>query len=79
MTASAANPLVVTANQLTARGVRKARHVLTPAELTFRPSTAVLTGAGPGWYRAWIQTADAPLARRVSLDSGRSSRPERRA
>ncbi len=56
ITGSAANPLLVTANQLTAAGLRKARHVLAAPQLTMKPATGQLSGPGPGWYRAWMQS-----------------------
>jgi hypothetical protein len=66
ITSSAAHPLVVTANQLTSRGVRKARHILSTPELTLWPETAMLKGTGPGWYRAWVQTETAPMSSGVT-------------
>ena len=60
ITSSANHPLLVTANQLTAAGLRKARHVLAAPQLVMKPQTGMLTGAGPGWYRAWMQTDPTP-------------------
>lgn len=68
---SSERPLVITANQLTEAGVRKARHVLTTPELTFRPETSTVVGVGPGWYRAWMQTEQSPLASVVTSDGFR--------
>lgn len=68
---SSERPLVITANQLTETGIRKARHVLTTPELTFRPETSTVVGIGPGWYRAWMQTEQLPLASVVTSDGFR--------
>ncbi len=72
LTASAAHPLVITANQLTSAGMRKARHVLTTPELTLRPQTSLLSGAGPGWYRAWVKTENKPMSAAVTSGGFRS-------
>ena len=55
VTSSVPHPLLVTANQLTSAGLRKARHILAAPQLTFRPQTGALLGTGPGWYRAWVE------------------------
>jgi hypothetical protein len=64
-------PLVITANQLTQAGIRKARHVLTTPELTFRPDNSTLVGTGPGWYRGWMQTDQSPVSSVVTSDGFR--------
>lgn len=71
ITGSPTNPLFVTANQLTADGTRKARHVLAAPQLTLTPKSGLLNGAGPGWYRAWMQMGAAspftqPVANRYT-------------
>lgn len=71
--ATANHPLVITANQLTSSGVRKARHVLTTPELTLRPETAILSGSGPGWYRAWVKTENKPMGAAVTSGGLRST------
>ncbi len=68
VTSSDNNPLLVTANQLTSRGVRKGRHLLAAPELTFVPESSLLSGPGPGWYRAWMQTAATSLSAGVTSD-----------
>ncbi len=55
LVSSQANPLFVTANQLTSAGQIKARHVLSAPNLVMKPQTGTMTGAGPGWYRVWMQ------------------------
>ncbi|MGV3485010.1 MAG: hypothetical protein ACO1RT_11385 [Planctomycetaceae bacterium] len=71
ITGTAANPLLVTANQLTSAGLRKARHVLAAPQLIMKPSTGSVSGPGPGWYRSWMlsdpnasftQPLDSPLS-----------------
>ena len=66
ITSSAANPLLITANQLTASGLRKARHVLAAPQLTMTPDTGLLSGPGPGWYRAWTQSNPTPQFAEIS-------------
>jgi hypothetical protein len=56
ITGSAANPLLVTANQVNAAGSRMARHVLAAPQLILKPQAGTLSGPGPGWYRAWMQS-----------------------
>jgi|GEM_PF-1680101 len=73
LTATANHPLVITANQLTSDGVRKARHVLTTPELTLHPQTSLLSGSGPGWYRAWVKTENKPMGAAVTSGGFRSS------
>jgi len=71
ITGSPTNPLLVTANQLTADGTRKARHVLAAPQLTMTPSSGLLQGPGPGWYRAWMETKPtSPFAQPVVNSGG---------
>ncbi len=55
LASSQSNPLFVTANQLTAAGQVKARHVLNAPSLVMKPENGTMTGSGPGWYRVWMQ------------------------
>jgi len=73
--ASQSFPLVITVNQLTSRGVRKGRHILTLPELTMRPETSMVSGMGPGWYRAWIQNDGGSLSSAVTSGGFRPSEP----
>lgn len=68
ITSSAAHPLLITANQLTASGLRKSRHVLAAPQLTMKPETGLLSGPGPGWYRAWTQSNPTPQFTQSSND-----------
>ncbi len=61
LTSSVTQPLLVTANQLNSDGLRKARHVLAAPKLTLQPGPGTLQGPGPGWYRAWLETASPTL------------------
>lgn len=72
LTATPSHPLVITVNQLTSEGIRKARHVLTTPELTLRPQTSMITGSGPGWYRAWVKTENKPMGAAVTSGGFRS-------
>jgi len=68
---TAQRPLVITANQLTETGFRKARHVLNVPQLVLHPQASQLVGDGPGWYRAWMQSDQTPLAGIVTSEGQR--------
>lgn len=59
------HPLIVTANQLTTAGTRKSRHIISLPEMIVRPATSGLTGSGPGWFRAWMRTAEVNMGDRI--------------
>lgn len=66
VTSSQTHPLVVTINQLTSTGIRTGRHVLTLPEMMLRPANSQLSGSGPGWYRAWMQTGTSGISPAVT-------------